>query len=55
MAFYEYECTKCGHKFTVQQSFREHDEHPKVKCPECHSTKVEQLISSVYAHTSRKS
>jgi putative FmdB family regulatory protein len=55
MAYYEYECTKCEHKFTVKQSFEEHDHHKQVKCPNCSSNKVEQLLTSAYALTSKKS
>ena len=32
MPIYEYECTKCSHRFEKKQSF--HDE-PKAECPEC--------------------
>jgi len=55
MAYYNYECTKCGHEFTEKQSFDEHNEYKEVKCPKCTSTKVEQLVSHVYAKTSKKS
>ena len=55
MAHYEFECTKCGHRFSEEQTFSEHDKHKKKKCPECGSTNTEQLISTVYAKTSKKS
>lgn len=55
MASYEYECIKCQRKFTVQQTFTEHDEHKPVKCPRCGSTRTGQLVSQVYAKTSKKS
>ncbi len=55
MAYYEYECEKCGHIFTVKQSFEEHDQQPKPKCPQCQSRKVAQLIGSVHLKTGKKS
>ena len=55
MAYYEYECAKCGNRFTVNQTFDEHDRHAKPKCPKCHSVKVGQLIGSIHVKTSKKS
>ncbi len=55
MAYHDFECTKCGHEFTDTQTFEEHDDHKEVKCPKCNSKKVEQLVSQVYAKTSKKS
>ena len=55
MAYYEYECEKCRHIFTLQQSFKEHDQHKPIKCPKCGSPKVSQLVSSVHLKTSKKS
>jgi putative FmdB family regulatory protein len=61
MPYYEYECTKCGKKFEALQSFEEHDRHEEheghtpLKCPDCGSQKTEQLLSSVYVITARKS
>jgi putative FmdB family regulatory protein len=55
MAYYEFECKKCEHQFTVQESFAEHDQPHAVKCPKCGSKKIEQLISSVHVKTSKKS
>lgn len=40
MPIYEYECTKCGHRFEKIQKFS--DPHEK-KCPECKG-KVERLL-----------
>lgn len=42
MPIYEYECTKCKHRFERIQKFS--DPHVK-KCPECRS-KVEQVLSA---------
>jgi putative FmdB family regulatory protein len=61
MPHYDYRCNKCGKQFEAWQSFEEHDRHEDhdrhqpLKCPECGSTNVEQLVSSVYVITSKKS
>lgn len=55
MAQYEFECQKCHHIFTVQQSFAEHEKHPEARCPQCGSTQVERHYGGVYAHTAKKS
>jgi putative FmdB family regulatory protein len=55
MAYYEYECHDCGHQFTVQESFDEHDQHTAPKCPECGSKQVGQLLADVHVKTSKKS
>ena len=55
MAYYEYECAKCEHKFEVKQSFEEHDRHKKVACPKCGSDRVEPLLSAASVVTKKKS
>jgi putative FmdB family regulatory protein len=55
MPEYEYQCTKCGKQFTVEESMKQHEQHHQVKCPKCGSTKVEQRFSSVFVKTSKKS
>jgi putative FmdB family regulatory protein len=42
MPTYEYECTKCGHKFEALQKITD---KPLDKCPKC-ADKVRRLISS---------
>jgi putative FmdB family regulatory protein len=42
MPLYEYQCTKCKHRF---ERIRKFSDRPITKCPECGS-KVEQLISA---------
>jgi putative FmdB family regulatory protein len=42
MPLYEYQCTKCKHRF---ERIRKFSDRPISKCPECGS-KVEQLISA---------
>jgi putative FmdB family regulatory protein len=54
MPTYDFKCKQCGKKFTLTESYSDHDRHDE-KCPKCGSEKVTQLISSVYAKTSKKS
>jgi len=54
MAYYDYECTECGKKFTEKETFAEHDRHRPVKCPKCGTAKVERVIGGVFAVTSKK-
>ena len=54
MPAYEFECTQCHRRFTVEESMREHQRH-KEKCPKCGSRKVEQLMGAVHVKTSKKS
>jgi putative FmdB family regulatory protein len=42
MPLYEYQCTKCGHRFEKIQKF---SDKPIRKCPQC-GGRVEQLISA---------
>ena len=42
MPMYEYECTKCGHRFELIQLF---SARPKTKCPECRGT-LRKLLSA---------
>ena len=55
MPIYEYECRQCKRTFTEKHTFQEHDQHKKVKCPKCGSTRVQQVISPTFAKTSKKS
>jgi putative FmdB family regulatory protein len=55
MPVYEFECAKCGKTFTEHETFEQHDQHPEVKCPDCDSTEVHQLITPVGVKTSKKS
>ena len=55
MPQYEFECAQCGKKFTEKQTFEEHDRAKQVKCPQCGSRKVNTVIGSVFAQTSKKS
>jgi putative FmdB family regulatory protein len=55
MAQYEYECKKCFHRFTVTETFQQHDKHKHVKCPKCGSQSTSQTFSSIHVKTSKKS
>ena len=54
MPTYDYSCQECGHSFQRIEKISEHGEK-KVRCPECESTRVERVFSSVFVKTSRKS
>ncbi|HOX38391.1 MAG TPA: zinc ribbon domain-containing protein [Candidatus Brocadiia bacterium] len=41
MPTYEYECSKCGHRFEKFQSIKD---APLKKCPECKANKLQRLI-----------
>ena len=54
MPTYEYHCLECDEVFERPEHIREHgDAHPA--CPSCGSKKVEQVFSSFFAKTSKKS
>jgi putative FmdB family regulatory protein len=54
MPTYEYVCEACEKKFSLIQSFSEHDKG-KATFPKCKSKKVKQQISTFMTKTSRKS
>ena len=54
MPVYEFECSRCKHKFTAAETFQEHSRH-KEKCPKCQSSDVRQQMSTIFAKTSKKS
>ncbi|NUO79406.1 zinc ribbon domain-containing protein [candidate division KSB1 bacterium] len=54
MPTYEYHCLECGHKFTETLQLKER-EAQKPQCPKCRSQKVQQIFSSFFAKTSKKS
>lgn len=53
MPLYEYKCEDCKKTFSLVLSLKEH-ESGKVKCPECGSKKITQLIMPFYAKTESK-
>jgi putative FmdB family regulatory protein len=44
---YEYECSKCHHRFEEIQKF---SDRPITKCPKCRTGKVVKLISAPAVH-----
>ncbi|MFH1766348.1 MAG: zinc ribbon domain-containing protein [Gemmatimonadota bacterium] len=54
MPTYDYACKKCGHSFQRIERITEHGSK-KVSCPECKSTRVERVFSSVFVKTRKKS
>lgn len=44
MPFYEYQCTKCGHKEEVLQKI---SDKPLKKCPGCGRSTMKKLVSAV--------
>ncbi|UCG39381.1 MAG: zinc ribbon domain-containing protein [bacterium] len=45
MPLYEFECSKCGHRFDRVLTLSE-VETVKVTCPQCRSAKVKKLMSA---------
>jgi putative FmdB family regulatory protein len=54
MPSYEYECGKCGKRFSVVQRISEHTGRPPA-CPKCKSRNTRQLLSPFFAKTGKKS
>lgn len=54
MPRYEYVCLDCQKVATIPLSLKDH-ENGSIACPTCSSKRMEQLIASVMAKTSRKS
>jgi len=53
MPTYEYKCLDCGKESELTLTLKNHES--AVTCPSCKSQRMEQLMSSVMAKTSRKS
>lgn len=54
MPSYDYQCRKCGQRFTTREKISEHNAGSAI-CPQCKSEEVERVMSSFYAKTPRKS
>ena len=56
MPTYEFDCEKCGNKFTLILTMPEYEkERQRFRCPKCKSKKVKQIFSPFVAKTSHKS
>jgi putative FmdB family regulatory protein len=53
MPTYTFKCQKCDETFEEILSFKEYQEQ-KRKCPKCSSARVEQVLETFFAKTSRK-
>jgi putative FmdB family regulatory protein len=51
---YDYNCLECGKESLLALTLKEH-ESGVATCPHCGSKKLEQLITSFIARTSKKS
>jgi putative FmdB family regulatory protein len=54
MPMYDYRCLDCGKETTLSLSLKDHA-GGSATCPSCQSKRLEQLVSTVMAKTSRKS
>lgn len=54
MPTYSYVCRKCGPEFERTEKISEHGEK-RIRCPDCKSTRVEQVFTSVFVKTRKKS
>jgi putative FmdB family regulatory protein len=55
MPKYEYRCQSCGEQFDRAEHISEHGSASRPACPKCRSTRVEQVFSSFFAKTAKKS
>lgn len=46
MPLYDYQCQQCETVFEVRATFKEKDAGLKPECPQCHSKKTRQLLTS---------
>jgi putative FmdB family regulatory protein len=54
MPVYEYACLECGKEFTLLLSVVDRD-RKAVRCPDCKSDRIEQLVTTCEVVTGRKS
>ena len=55
MPTYEFDCEKCGNKFTLIITVREYEkEKDRFRCPKCKSKRVRQVFSPFVAKTTNK-
>jgi putative FmdB family regulatory protein len=46
MPLYDYQCNKCQAVFEVRATFKEKEAGLEPECPQCHSKKTHQLLTS---------
>ncbi|MDH4266393.1 MAG: zinc ribbon domain-containing protein [Deltaproteobacteria bacterium] len=44
MPIYEYQCSKCAHRFEMIHGVTEKE--PKILCPKCGDSRIQRMISS---------
>ncbi len=54
MPMYDYKCRECTKEFLLALTLKEH-ESGEATCPSCGSKKLEQLITTFTARTTKKS
>ena len=54
MPMYDYKCLDCGKESLIAMTLKEHESGP-VTCPACGSKKMDQMITSLIARTTKKS
>ena len=55
MPTYEYDCEKCGQKFSLLLTLHEYEkERERIRCPKCKSRRVRQSLSAFTAKTTHK-
>jgi putative FmdB family regulatory protein len=54
MPTYDYRCLNCKKTFSIVLSIKDHEDK-KAKCPKCKGKKLQQLVTTFQAKTSRKS
>jgi putative FmdB family regulatory protein len=56
MPTYDFDCEKCGNKFTLILTLGEYEkERDRFRCPKCKSKRVKQVFTPFVAKTSHKS
>ena len=56
MPTYEFDCEKCGNKYTLILTLAEYEkDKDRFRCPKCKSKRVRQVFSPFTAKTTHKS
>lgn len=54
MPLYEYFCQQCQREVTISMSISQHDKG-EASCPQCGERRLQPLVGTFFAKTSRKS